>query len=196
MIGRSWRSVVPVALVVVAVLGLGLWPTHRSSVTTDERIEAATLERAALEARVAVLTPLVGDTAAIEAELVVLERRVPAAHDTAGLLIELDAIADSVGIALLGVVPDAGEGTGAAPDGWTAVGFDLRLRGGYLEVIDFVEALAVAERLVVVDAIAIEAATTGALDATVGLRVFHTADPATGASAAGLESEPPAGEDG
>ena len=191
MIGRSWRSVVPVAVVVAAVLGLGLWPTYRSGVVTDERIDAATLEQAALEARIGVLAPLLGDTAAVEAELVVLERRVPAAHDTAGLLIELDAIADSVGIVLLDVVPDAGgsEGADATPDGWAAVGFDLRLRGGYLDVIDFLEAIAGAQRLVVVDAISIEAEGTGALDATVGLRVFHTADPATEVAAVGVDTE-------
>ena len=179
MIGRSWRSVVPAVVVVAVLLGAGMWPTHRSVVSTQERIDAARAERAELETRVSLLTPLADDIDAIETDLAALDRRVPESHDTAAFLVELDGIADGVGIGLVEVEP-AGRGNedGEAPVGWASIGFELRLRGDYLQVIEFVEAVADAQRLAVIEAVSISVADTGGLDVVVGLRVFHLVDQA------------------
>ncbi|MEM9466650.1 MAG: type 4a pilus biogenesis protein PilO [Actinomycetota bacterium] len=194
MIGRSWRSVAPPALVVVAVLGLGVWPSYRANDDADARRAAAEAQMIDLQLRVATLTPLAENGDLLENQLIALDALVPGEHDIAGFIVELDGIADDLGVELRDVVPsqasDREVEDAGTPGGWSSVGLNVRVVGSYLDLIDFVEATTRTERLAVIDSININTSGQGELDAAIAMRLFRNDNPADGLIARYAESRP------
>ncbi len=183
MKSRFWRTGTPIVLGVLAISLLGLWPAHRDSGAAQERIDSASAQIAELQAAAGTLTPLSLEAASIEARLNRLATLVPAEHDVAIFVVELDEIADRTGVELLDVVPTQSDDTvqdPATPAGWSSVLLAVRITGEYAEFVTFVDALADADRLVVIDQLAISSQGTDLLVGEFQLRLFSTNDPASG----------------
>ncbi len=198
MIGRSWRSVAPPAVAVAAVLGLGVYPAHRSNADATSRAESAQTQLAELTVRATALTALADDGAELETQLVALDRLVPAEHDIAGFIVELDGIAGSLDLQLRDVVPlqtEGRDGDPGTPPGWTSVGVQVRIVGSYLDLIEFAEATTRTERLSVIDSMRISASSFGELDAVISMRLFRNDDPTDGLLARYVESRGDVAED-
>lgn len=192
MIGRSWRSIAPPAAVIAAVLGLGLWPAHQANNDASARHDAAQTQLSDLQVRVATLTPLAENGDLLEAQLVALDALVPGDHDIAGFIVELDGIADSLGVQLRDVVPTQSaereaEDSGT-PTGWSSVGLNVRIVGSYLDLIDFVEATTRTDRLAVIDSINITTSGQGSLDVAIAMRLFSNDNPNDGLLARYVEA--------
>ena len=183
MIGRSWRSVAPPVVVLVAVIALGAWPSYRANTDTQDRRAAAEAQMAELQLRVGTLTPLAENGDLLETQLLALDALVPGDHDLAGFIVELDGIADDLGVQLRDVVPTQSSDREAAdagtPGGWSTVGLNVRIVGSYVDLIDFVEATTRTERLAVIDSIDVSASGPGQLDAAIAMRLFRNDNPPT-----------------
>ena len=195
MIGRSWRSIGPPVAVVVAVLGLGVWPSYQANSDAETRREAANAQMGDLQLRVATLTPLAENGELLESELIALDALVPGEHDIAGFIVELDGIADSLGIQLRDVVPtqasDRETEDASTPGGWSSVGLNVRVVGSYLDLIDFTEATTRTDRLAVIDSINITTSGQGALDAAIEMRLFRNDTPTDALLARFVDSKTP-----
>ena len=190
MIGRSWRSVAPPAAMVAAVLALGAYPTYQGGADVDARRVAAESRMSELQLRAATLIPLAQNGDVLEAQLLALDDLVPADHDIAGFIVELDGIADDLGVQLRDVVPNPSDGGAdpATPAGWTSVELSIRIIGGYADLIAFAEATTRTERLAVIDRIGITSSGDGRLDAAFTLRLFRNDNPADALIARYVES--------
>lgn len=148
-----------------------------------------------LQVRVATLTPLAENGEVLESQLIALDALVPSEHDIAGFIVELDGIADSLGIQLRDVVPtqasDRETGDAATPTGWSSVALNVRIVGSYLDLIDFTEATTRTDRLAVIDSIDITASGQGELDAAIAMRLFRNDNPADGLIARYVETRQP-----
>lgn len=195
MMGRSWRSVAPPIAVMATVLGLGVWPSYQANNDADARRQATEAQMSELQVRVATLTPLAENGEVLESQLIALDALVPSEHDIAGFIVELDGIADSLGIQLRDVVPtqasDRETGDAATPTGWSSVALNVRIVGSYLDLIDFTEATTRTDRLAVIDSIDITASGQGELDAAIAMRLFRNDNPADGLIARYVETRQP-----
>jgi Tfp pilus assembly protein PilO len=194
MIGRSWRSVAPPAAMLAAVAGLGFWPSLQANSDAETRREAAEAQLADLQTRVATLTPLAENGDLLESQLLELNELVPGDHEIAGFIVELDGIADELGVQLRDVVPsqvsDREVRDAGTPSEWSSVSLDVRIAGSYLDLIDFVEATTTTRRLAVIDSININSTGGGELDAAISMRLFRNDAPADGLIARYAESRP------
>lgn len=195
MIGRSWRSIGPPAAVLTAVLGLGVWPSYQANNDAEARRETTSAQLSELQLQIATLTPLAENGDLLESQLIALDALVPGEHDVAGFIVELDGIADTLGIQLRDVVPtqssDRETEDASTPGGWSSVGLSVRVVGSYLELIDFTEATTRTERLAVIDSINITTSGQGELDAAIEMRLFRNDSPTDGLLARYVESQPP-----
>ena len=182
MLGRSWRSVAPPVAVAVIVLGLGVWPTYQSLDDAEARRLSAQAELEELQVRRALLASIAEEADVLESQLIALDELVPGDYDIAGFIVELDTIADDLGIRLRDVVPaqsaDDDTPDAGTPRGWSSVALNVRIVGSYVDLIDFVEATTRTDRLAVIDSITITTSHLGALDATIALRLFRNDRPA------------------
>ena len=199
MIGRSWRSIAPPVAAFAAVLGLGVWPAYQSNNDADERRTSAQTQLNELQVRVATLTPLAENGDLLESQLIALDGLVPGEHDVAGFIVELDGIADDLGIQLRDVVPtQAGDREvedAGTPSGWSSVSLNVRVVGSYIDLIDFVEATTRTERLAVIDSMNISASSQGQLDAAIAMRLFRNENPADGLIARYVATKAPESPD-
>ncbi|MEM9200510.1 MAG: type 4a pilus biogenesis protein PilO [Actinomycetota bacterium] len=197
MIGRSWRSVAPPALAAVAILGAGWWPARQANGEIESRREAADAQIADLQRQVGTLVPLADSGDSIEAQLTELGVLVPGDYDVAGFIVELDEIADRLGLDLRDVVPtqnEVAEGANApgTPGGWSTVTLNIRVGGTYLDLIDFAEAITETDRLALIDSMVINSTGQGNLDAAISMRLFRNNSPSDSLIARYVDSKTPA----
>ena len=126
---------------------------------TTPRPVASALKRSWKNCRSdALLASIAEEADVLESQLIALDELVPGDYDIAGFIVELDTIADDLGIRLRDVVPaqsaDDGHRT-PAPRGWSSVAPNALIAGSYVDLIDFVEVTTRTDRLAGIDSITI-----------------------------------------
>ena len=176
MIGRSWRSLVPSLVAVAIVLGVFVWPARQISSDAERRRDAAEAQLAELEVRALMLTSLAQEADGLAQQLLVLDTLVPPAAELPAFVVEMDRIADDLGVDLREVVPVLDERARrddvGTPAGWQSGEISVRIVGTYGGLMGFVEAIAHADRLAVIDELMVTTAGEGELVGDLRLRLF------------------------
>ncbi len=174
---------VAAAVVLVVAWFLLLWSPQAQKVSdAEDRRATAEQGNQELELRLARLQSLEERRPGLEAEADALDSAVPGDPLLGELLLELDEAATSSGVSVTSITPseptvDASTETAAGP---TGIPVAIEVKGGYFELLDYVNRLEDLPRVVVLDGLTLNAAETEAsgteLSASLTTRVF-TADP-------------------
>jgi Tfp pilus assembly protein PilO len=186
---RSRGIVVGVLLGVVVVLAWNLLifaPKGRDLSAAKKDAEAAQAMEPGLRSQLAELQQINKNGPEIAAQLDRLSAAVPTAPDLDGFILSANQIAVQSGIDWLSVSPSV---TQAGTTGVSVIPLTVSIKGGFFQVLDYLNRLEDLGRLVIVDAInatagaddSAGALTTGAptLAVTVTGRMFTMAPPAT-----------------
>jgi Tfp pilus assembly protein PilO len=155
-------------------------PKGRSLSHAKKDTEAAQQVGAGLRAQLAQLEEISQNGPAIAAELDKLNTAVPASADLDGFILSANQIAVTSGIDWLSVAPAVAQ---AGPEGLSVIPMSIQIKGGFFQVLDYLNRLESMGRLVIVDGINISGstgATSGApiLSVTLTARMFTRAAPA------------------
>lgn len=181
-----------------------LWsPTSKDLEDTQQQTESAEREQGSLRATLARLQSLARNAPQQEATLRRLEAAVPDSPDLAAFIIAANRIATEAGIEFLSIAPSP-PATDPASGGTSTIKLEISIRGGFFQVLEYLNRLEGLERIVVVDTInlgsdasggggtaaadgAPSSATSGANTLAVSLtaRMFTRAAPAGAAAAPG-----------
>jgi Tfp pilus assembly protein PilO len=206
---RSRGVIVSVLLGVVVVLVWNLLvfaPKGRDLSAAKKDAQAAQALEQPLRAQLARLQEISKNGPAIAAQLDQLSSAVPTAPDLDGFILSANQIAVQSGIDWLSVSPSVAQ---AGVTGASVIPLTMSIKGGFFQVLDYLNRLEDLDRLVIIDAISATAGTadesgavtTGAptLAVTLTGRMFTMAPPATPAGgtptpgpASGTTGSPPA----
>ena len=172
-----------VALLVVWYLAL--WsPRSKAIDEARERQEAAQLRQDDLRLRISRLQAAQRDEPAKRARLEALRAAVPDEPNLAQFILDTNDAATRAGIDFLSISPaQPGAGTPQAP---ATIGVTLSISGGYFQVLDFINRLSTAPRLVVISSLNV-----GGLNAQQRLSVGLTAQIYTAGGEPGSAPVPP-----
>jgi Tfp pilus assembly protein PilO len=189
-------------VVLVLLWWFVLWtPTSKDLEDTQKQTESAERAQDSLRATLARLQSLARNAPQQQATLRRLEAAVPETPDLAAFIIEANRIAAESGIEFLSIAP-APPAADPAGGGTSSINLTISIRGGFFQVLEYLNRLETLERVVVVDTINLggdsgaagaaaaaaatpSSATSGAGTLSVSLtgRMFTRAVPAGGATA-------------
>lgn len=150
------RTGVIVILALTFVIGTAWYfavfqPIDTARARTVNNDAAARQEYEILSAQLARLESLETDRTKQDALTRRLDAAVPATPDLGAFIIEANTIATDAGISWIAIAPDAT--STAVTDGFTAIPVQIRVEGGFFSVLDYLNRLETAKRLVIVDRI-------------------------------------------
>ncbi|MBA2624040.1 MAG: type 4a pilus biogenesis protein PilO, partial [Acidimicrobiia bacterium] len=156
---------VAAAVVLVVAWFLLLWSPQAQKVSdAEDRRATAEQGNQELELRLARLQALEERRPGLEAEDDALDSAVPGDPLLGELLLDLDEAANSSGVSVTSITPseptvDASTETAGGP---TGIPVAIEVKGGYFEVLDYVNRLEDLPRVVVLDGLSLNAAETDA----------------------------------
>lgn len=163
---------------VLVIWYVALWaPRGRALTDAREREEAAQLAQDDLRVRISRLKAAQRDEPTKRARLETLRAAVPDQPNLGQFILDTNEAANRSGIEFLSISPT--QPSGGTPEAPAAIGLNLSLSGGYFQVLDFINRLSTAPRLVVIDSLNV-----GGLDASGRLSIGMTARMFTTAGAA------------
>lgn len=172
------------ALLVLVLWYFLLWSPQRSKVAdARDRRENAEAEAANLRIQLSRLQDLKQREALQRAELETLRVAVPDQPNLAQFILDANDAATKAGIEFLSITPSVpaaattGNGAPAAGAPPPSVSMTMSIKGGYFQVLDFVNRLTDLPRIVVIDSLNVNAG-GGTLDVSLQARMFVSALPA------------------
>ena len=167
---RSRVAAVGLLLTVVVVLIWNIFifaPKGRSLSNEKKKVEAAQQIEQTLRAQLARLTEISRNGPEIAAQLDRLSAAVPTAPDLDGFILSANQIAVQSGIDWLSVSPSVRQ---AGTSGTSVIPLAISIKGGFFQVLDYLNRLEDLGRLVVIDAINVSGS-SGATSGTGGAAV-------------------------
>jgi Tfp pilus assembly protein PilO len=205
MKARAVALGVLVTVVVLLVWNLLIFaPKGRSLSSAKKDTQAAQQTGATLQATLTRLEDISKNGPAIAAQLDKLSAAVPAAPDLDGFILSANQIAVTSGIDWLAVSPTVAQ---AGNNGVSTIPLGIQIKGGFFQVLDYLNRFEDMGRLVIIDGINITNAQSSAsssgppvLSVTLTARMFTRAAPApvagsapaTGSTSGTSDSSPPA----
>jgi hypothetical protein len=178
MSARILRLTLPTIIVVAVAVVTTVVPARTTASEAEARLESA-------ERLVDELAWEIDDLVAIEPAVPALvdeldrhRQAIPDDPDLAGVLVELETVADESGVELLDIVPTSILGSfddAATPSGTSSIVVAVALRGTFSATIEMLRLLMAQPRLVVVESLAVGVdELSDALAIDLELRVFTT----------------------
>ena len=172
------RLALPTTVVVAVAAVMGLVPARTTSTEAEVRLDRAERLVEELSGEIDDLVAIEPTVPALTAELDRHRQAIPDGPDLAGLLLELETVADAADVELLDIVPTSILGSfddAATPPGTSSVVVAVALRGTFSAAIDLLQALMDGPRLVIVESVAVGVdELSDDLVVDVELRVFTT----------------------
>ena len=179
-IRRITALVAAAAVVLIASWYLALWHPESTKLTAANKARAAAEAHVAqLRGQVATLTALERQIPADKVKLATLDAAVPSTPDLAGVLTQLQQVANATGTSLSDVTPGAATTpSSGAPkvSGPPSITLTMSATGDYAQLAGFLRGLDTMPRTVVVDHLNISGTTT-TLTASIGARIFSSGRP-------------------
>ena len=181
-------------LVVVGWVALSWYPQHQRHDEAAARVEATQKLKDDALVQLAAARKLATNSAGTPAELAALRLRIPTEPDVGGFVLLNQTIAQETGIELTDIAPQANIEDRSLPGADTLPGslqptvVSITGTGSFGAVWAFIGRLTEAQRLVVIDSIAIDVAQVGVIRCSLTVRIFSTRPTApdpSGASEAG-----------
>jgi Tfp pilus assembly protein PilO len=170
-----------------------LKPKAEAKAEVAKELATARGQEEQLRRNLADLRKLAGDSQAREAELARLARLIPAAPDVAGAIDSLNEVAHQAQVGWSSFVPSPPAPSAGGP---ASISISMNVSGTFQQIFDYLRRLELLDRLVVVDSLQLNAASTGSgppmIEATISARMFSgsTTSPAAAKTAAGTAAGP------
>jgi Tfp pilus assembly protein PilO len=172
-------------VVIVLVWNIAIFsPRGKTLSDAKKKTQAAQQIEPQLQSTLARLKQISKNGPEIAAQLDKLNAAVPVAPDLDGFLLSANQIAVMAGIDWLSVSPSVVQ---AGTDGASVIPLSVQIKGGFFQVLDYLNRLEDMSRLVIVDAINVTASTASGssgpptLSVTLTGRMFTRAQPAAAA---------------